>query len=84
MTANLYGTYDRSDLPLRLHGDIAHFAKKHGCIPNVVRMHPDLLPPQVDNVVIKGERGDIHTVRLVADKRVQRGTYLIERSEDGA
>lgn len=79
MTANLYGIYDKSDVADRLHGDIAHFAKKHGCIPNVVRMHPELIPDGVDDIVIQSERGKmVYTVKLVADKRVQRGTCVIE------
>ena len=79
MTANLYGHYEPSDVPLRLHGDIAHFAKKHGVIPNVVRMHPELMPDGVDDIVIQSERGKmVYTVKLVADKRVQRGTCVIE------
>ena len=82
MTANLYGNYDRSDVQDRLHGDLAHFARKHGVIPTVVRMHPDLLPPNVCHIVVKGERGEIHTVRRVGDERQMKGTSLIAREEE--
>jgi hypothetical protein len=83
MTANLYGNYDRSDVQDRLHGDLAHFARKHGVIPTVVRMHPDLLPPQVDEIVIQSEKGKmVHIVKLIGDPTQRPGTYLIAREEE--
>jgi len=82
MTANLYGYYEPSDLQDRLHGDIAHFARKHGVIPNVVRMHPDLLP-QTDFIQVQSERGKlVYTIKLVGDNRQRKGTYLIEAMDN--
>lgn len=81
MIANEYGHYDKHDMADRLHGDIAHFAKKHGCIPTKVVFNPEFLPA-AEGVTIQGEKGDEYEVKLVSDPKQLKMTYRIVR-EDG-
>ena len=68
---NTYGHYTQSDIADRLHGDIAHFAKKHGRIPTHVLMPPNLIPEQREVDV------DGVTVRLIEDSRQLKACYTV-------
>jgi hypothetical protein len=80
MIANEYGFYDKNDMADRLHGDIAHFAKKHGCIPNKVVFHPEFLPA-AEGITIQGENGYEYEIKFVADPQQLKSTYRIVREE---